>query len=159
MLRFQGSRLHALVMTGLAVVLVTESARAADKPLSGKVFFAITSLYPGPFALVKGSSCAPLGDVTGTITVNVTGIVGGEMNSGTIVLKNAQGDTLTLSYEVRSTNPVDIARGRFKVVSGTGRFQDATGDGEMTRTSGPNNPTVLEGSLKERKTKRALAEK
>ena len=140
MIRFQCLRLVVLALAGLCVLNAAERLRAAEGAFKGWVYFLGSG--EGTFEILPGSRLQHIGIVTsGTITVTITPIESGVRHSGTIVLRNALNDTLTLGYfALLKSNPYG-GQGQFNVISGSGKFAGASGSGVITRLLGPSNPT------------------
>ena len=134
-------------LAALAVLSVVEPLRAAE--VNGDLHFIITNpSSSGPFTLRQGSKCTPLGFVTGDITVNVATTTNGVTRSGIIHLKNAKGDTLTLSYSVFRSNALGgPGQGRFKIDGGLVNNRVPRGGGDIIQYFIPSNQTLFDGRM------------
>jgi hypothetical protein len=152
MIRFHCLRSIAwLALAGFAVVGMSRSLSAAGGAWKFDVYFDDgPGTQAGTFMLCPGERIQHLGRLAegSSITVTITPVPGGELFTGTIVLKNALDDSLTLDYAAYrfETNPMG-GRGTFTITSGTGKFADAKGNGTIIRALGSNNGTLLDGRI------------
>lgn len=129
-----GRRRRSLAMmaaAGAALALVPTSPAEAAPP--ARIDVTVSETLPVTTGSVLGSGFCAGGTVsTGPVSVTTRRDV--TRFSGEKVFDCGSGDTVTISFRARVRGCADSNRGSWRVVDGTGEFEDARGRGRLVGT-------------------------